>query len=204
MNDLAEAATAVNDAAWASINTPLGTDELMTFCQDIERLFRINPMLEFNVWEKLTDNQYHMSVKNISQEIPFEIDVKINIEQTVDEIKIHYSGGIKKNTVLKIEPSEYGSKLTITDSYGGLSEEELQSRIDEVDKSLVNWADYIQRFLITWKKWSKFGLWRWYMKRIWQPMKPTGRRVTYMILWITLVEIALITLGVGIYLSEFT
>lgn len=182
MNDLAEAATAVNDAVWASVNTPLSTDELMAFCQDVERLFRINPMLEFNAWEKLSDNQYHMAAKNISQEIPFEIDVKINIEQAVDEIKIHYSSGIKKNTVLKIEPSEYGSKLTITDNYDDLSEEELQSRIAEVDKSIANWADYLQRFLITWNKWSKFGLWRWYMKRVWQPMKPTGRRVTYMIL----------------------
>lgn len=204
MNDLAEAATAVNDAVWASINTPLSTDELMTFCQDVERLFRINPMLEFNVWEKLSDNQYHMAVKNISQETPFEIDVKINIEQAADEIKIHYLSGIKKNTVLKIEPSEYGSKLIITDHYDDLSEEELQSRMAEVDKSIVNWANYLQRFLIMWNKWSKFGLWRWYMKRVWQPMKPTARRVTYMILWITLVEIALITLGVGIYLSEFT
>lgn len=32
----------------------------------------------------------------------------------------------------------------------------------------------------------------------------TGRRVTYMLLWITLIEVALITLGVGLYFSEFT
>ncbi len=195
---------AADDAAWAAINTPLGVDELMTFCQDIERLFRINPMLEFNAWEKLSDNNYRMAVKNTSQDEPFEIDVEISVKQKADEITIHYSSGIKKKTVLKIEPSEYGSKLTITDNYDGLSEEERQSQIHNVDKSLINWADYLQRFLITWKKWSKFGLWRWYMKRIWQPMKPAGRRVTYMLLWITLVEVALITLGVGIYLSEFT
>ena len=204
MNEIIEAPTAADDAAWAAINTPLSTDELMTFCQDIERLFRINPMLEFNAWEKLSDSQYHMAVKNISQEEPFEVDVKINVEQTADEISIHYSNGIKKKTVLTIEPSEYGSKLTITDNYDGFSEEQRQSQMYEVDKSIINWADYLQRFLITWNKWSKFGLWRWYMKRVWQPMKPTGRRVTYMLLWITLVEVALITLGVGVYLSEFT
>ena len=124
-------------------------------------------------------------------------------EQKADEIILNYSNGIKKKTVLKIEPSEYGSKLTITDNYDGLSEEEHQLHMHEVDKSLINWADYLQRFLITWNKWSKFGLWRWYMKRIWQPMKPAGRRITYMLLWITLVEVALITLGVGVYLSEF-
>ncbi len=42
------------------------------------------------------------------------------------------------------------------------------------------------------------------MKRVWQPMKPSGRRITYMLLWISLVEIALIALGAGIYWSEYT
>ena len=204
MNNVTEATIAANDAAWAAINTPLSTEDLMTFCQDIERLFRINPMLEFKTWETLSDNRYRMAVKNIShKEEPFELDVKMNVEQNADEITIHYENGVKKKTILKIEPSEFGSKLTITDNYTGMSEDERQSHLHEVDKSLINWANYLQRFLITWKKWSKFALWRWYMKRIWQPMKPTGRRVTYMLLWITLVEVALITLGVGIYFSEF-
>jgi len=34
-------------------------------------------------------------------------------------------------------------------------------------------------------------------------MKPTARRITYMLLWISLVEIALLTLGVGIYFFEY-
>jgi len=204
MNEIIDAPVAADDAAWAAINTPLSVEELNIFCQDIERLFRINPMLEFNKWENLSDNHYRMAAKNISHEEAFEIDVEINVEQQTDEIIFHYSSGIKNKTVLKIEPSEYGSKLTITDSYDGLSEEERQSHLNEVDKSLVNWANYLQQFLITWNKWSKFGLWRWYMKRVWQPMKPTARRVTYMILWVTLVEIALITLGVGLYFSEFS
>ena len=204
MNNVTGAAIASDDAAWAAINTPLSTEDLMTFCQDIERLFRINPMLEFKTWETLSDNRYRMAVKNIShKEEPFELDVKMNVEQNADEITIHYENGVKKKTILKIEPSEFGSKLTITDNYTGMSEDERQSHLHEVDKSLINWANYLQRFLITWKKWSKFALWRWYMKRIWQPMKPTARRVTYMLLWITLAEVALITLGAGIYLSEF-
>ncbi len=204
MDEEIDTATAADDAAWATINTPLTVDELKIFCQDVERLFRINPMLEFKAWEFLSADQYRMAVKNISQDEPFEIDVNINIENNDNEIVAYYSTGIKKKTTFLIESSEYGSKLTITDNYDGLSEEERKANINEVDRSLVNWADYLQRYLITWKKWSKFGLWRWYMKRIWQPMKPSGRRITYMLLWITLVEIALISLGVGIYLSEFS
>ena len=204
MNEaVAAAPIAADDAAWAAINTPLSVNELATFCQDIERLFRINPMLEFNDWQQLADNRYRMAVKNISQEQPFEIDVEMDVEHQPDEIIIHYNSGLKKQTIFRIEPSEFGSKLTLIDEYRS-GESEDNEKINEVDKSLVNWADYLQRYLIIWKKWSKHGWWRWYMKRVWQPMKPTGRRITYMFLWITLVEIALIALGAGIYLSEYT
>ena len=204
MNEaVAAAPIAADDAAWAAINTPLSVNELANFCQDIERLFRINPMLEFNDWQQLADNRYRMAVKNISQEQPFEIDVEMDVEHQPDEIIIHYNSGLKKQTIFRIEPSEFGSKLTLIDEYRS-GESEDNEKINEVDKSLVNWADYLQRYLIIWKKWSKHGWWRWYMKRVWQPMKPTGRRITYMFLWITLVEIALIALGAGIYWSEYT
>lgn len=204
MNEVVvDAPIAAEDAAWAAVNTPLSVDELKVFCQDIERLFRINPMLEFNAWEKLPDDRYRMAVKNISQKQPFEVDVEFYVEQQGNEIIVHYANGLKKQTIFRIEPSEFGSKLTVIDEYG-MSEAERNEKISEVDKSLVNWVDYLQRYLILWKKWSRHGWWRWYMKRIWQPMKPTGRRITYMFLWITLVEIALIILGAGIYWSEYT
>ena len=204
MNEVVvDAPIAAEDAAWAAVNTPLSVDELKVFCQDIERLFRINPMLEFNAWEKLPDDRYRMAVKNISQKQPFEVDVEFYVEQQGNEIIVHYANGLKKQTIFRIEPSEFGSRLTVIDEYG-MSEAERNEKISEVDKSLVNWVDYLQRYLILWKKWSRHGWWRWYMKRIWQPMKPTGRRITYMFLWITLVEIALIILGAGIYWSEYT
>lgn len=202
MNEMTEI-PAATDAAWASINTPLNAEELNIFCQDTERLLRINPMLEFKTWEKISEERYRMAIKNISQEEPFELEVNIQVKKQADEIILLYSNGIKKETTFKIEPSEYGSKLTITDNYDDLSEQDFQARQNEVDKSLITWANYLQRYLIMWKKWSKFSLWRWYMRRVWQPMKPSGRRVTYMLLWITLIEVALITLGAGIYISEF-
>lgn len=192
------------DAAWATITTPLKIDELKTFCENIERLFRINPMLEFIQWKNLSDNHYRMTVKNISQETPFELETELKVENQDNNITIHYSNGLKKMTVLKFEPCAQGSRLTIIDDYTGSGEAERQSRLNEVDKSLTNWVDYLQRFIILWQRWSRFVLWRWYMRRIWQPMKPMARRITYMLLWITAAEIALISLGVAIYYIEFT
>lgn len=191
------------DAAWASVHTPLKIDDLKIFCQDIERLFRINPMLEFNRWENLDENEYRMVVNNVSQESPFELDTKLRVENQDEGLTIHYSNGLKKKTVLTFEATGEGSKLTIIDDYTGLSEDERKNRLHEVDRSLTNWVDYLQRFMITWQRWSRFAPWRWYMRRIWQPMKPVARRITYILLWISVVEVALIALGVSLYYIEY-
>ncbi len=206
MNDQATEITATDteDAAWASINTPLEVEALKSFCRDIERLFRINPMLEFKEWQVLGNDRYFFSGRNISQEPAFDFEFELHVEELPEGLRIDYSQGLKTSTTIKIEPAEQGSKLTIIDSYDGISEEERKSRIDEVDKSLITWAHYLQKFILSWKRWSCFAPWRWYMRRVWQPMKPAGRRITYMLLWITAAEIALIALGVGIYWAEYT
>jgi hypothetical protein len=191
------------DVAWASLNTPLNSDELKLFCRDIERLFRINPMLEFSEWQALGTNEYAFSGKNSSQETPFDFSVKCTVREQADGFRLDYSQGLKSNTTFKIEPAPQGSKLTIIDCYDGLSEEERKSRLAEVDKSIVVWASYLQKFIISWHRWSRLAPWRWYMRRVWQPMKPTARRISYMLVWISLFEIALIALGVAIYFSEY-
>ncbi len=203
MNDKTVTPVTTEDAAWASINTPLDVETLKSFCRDIERLFRINPMLEFKKWQSLDNERYFFSGHNISQEPGFEFEFELQVKEQPDGLRIDYSQGLKTSTTIKIEPAEQGSKLTITDCYDGIAEEERKSRINEVDKSLVTWAHYLQKFILSWQRWSRFGLWRWYMHRVWQPMKPSGRRITYMLLWITAFELALITLGVVIYYLEY-
>lgn len=202
---MSEQTTAVagDDTAWASVNTPLNAEALGDFCRDIERLFRINPMLEFREWQNLGNGRYRMSVRNISQDPPFELQTELQSENHNGGLTIYYCTGLKRKTVFSIEPLEHGSKLTITDDYSGQSEEIRKKRLHEVDKSLVSWAEYLQRYLILWQRWSRFGWWRWYMAHIWQPMKPTGRRITYILLMITLAEIALIALGTTIYYIEY-
>ncbi len=192
------------DNVWASFNTTLSVPALKKFCSDFERLFRINPMLEFKKWQLISENTVHLQCINSSQEQAIEIDVEMCIHELDDGFEIAYSNGIKTNTFFKIEPIEQGSKLTITDNYRTLTDSERQEKINEVDKSIVVWANYLQRYLSMWQRWSKFGLWRWYIRKIWQPMKPSGRRITYMLLWITAFEISLISLGFLIYYIEFT
>jgi hypothetical protein len=203
MNNLASAPQA-EDAAWAAVNTPLSVNDLKTFCLDVERLFRINPMLEFKSFKSLGDNRYSMVGRNISKEGAFDFDVSFKVSALEDGLKIDYDNGIKSGTKVKIEDAPTGSKLTITDFYEALPAEEREKHLDLVDRSLVRWAEYLQRFLVMWSRWHRWTPWRWYMRRVWQPMKPMARRITYMLLWISAVEVALIALGVAIWFLEYS
>ena len=209
MNDSSTAPVANEDVAWASIETPLDVDELKLFCQDIERLFRINPMLIFKDWQANKEDGFQFSGQNISQEEAFDFDLTLSINAVTDGVQINYQQGVKSSTTFTIEAADSGSnlnsksKLTITENYNGMSEQERKENLHTVDRSLTVWAKYLQQYFLSWQRWSRFGLWRWYMKRVWQPMKPSGRRITYMLLWITAFEIALIILGVAIYYIEY-
>ncbi len=196
--------TESEDAAWASIATPLSVNELIAFCnEDVERLLRINPFIEFIKWEEGADGGVRYSFQNSSQQRPFKLDLELQIEHRPDGLVIHYSNGLKRSTHFKLESAPIGSKLTIIENYNAPKGGEQGDGIDEVDRSLTLWAKDLQHYLIRWKRWRGIAPWRWYMRRVWQPMKPSGRRITYMLLWISLVEVALVALGVAIYLVEY-
>lgn len=192
------------DSAWASFQTPLEPDALREFCLDVERLFRINPYLEFNQWEHIGENRYRFSGRNSSQEPALDFDYLLTANKTTDGLVVSYENALKTSTNFKVEPGEKGAQLTITEDYSGSTTEEREARINEVDKSLVSWANDLQAYLLTWHRWSWLWPWRWYMRKIWQPLKPMGRRIVYMFIWISIVEVALIALGVTIYWAEYT
>lgn len=194
---------ATQDAAWATVRTPLDSGSLLAFCQDVERLLRINPMLEFLDWQDLGDRRYRYRIRNSSQQPAFETAGELRVSPLPDGVQIDYSDGLKSQTRVKIEPDASGSRLTLIDCYDRLTEQDREARLGEVDKSLTTWASYLQRYLLQWQRWSRWAPWRWYMRRIWQPMKPAARRITYMLLWISVVEVALIGLGVAIYFAEY-
>lgn len=194
--------------AWAAIYTPLEVEALHTFCEDIERLYRINPYLEFKQSIRLDKNKFHFIGKNSSQEPAFYFDIELTLEPIDQGYLITYSNGVKSNTIVKIQTSDQPdpiskSRLTITDIYTTKNNQFSEKELKKVDKSLLTWTKDIQKYLLSWHKWSKFKLWRWYRKKIWLPMKPIGRRITYMLLLITLIEIVLIVFGAAIYYVEY-
>ena len=175
------------DAAWVVIDSEMEPDALVAFCHDVERLLRINSMLEFMSWEAQGDNAYRIHVKNLSTQR--DLETVLSVMPAPDGLSLTYDGGLKTSTRLRVEAAEGGgSKLTITDDYSGTSMTERKARMDEVDTSLVQWGHDLHHFLRSWRRWSGVGVWRWYMRRMWLPMKPSSRRISYMLIGITALE----------------
>jgi hypothetical protein len=186
------------DAAWVVIQTPLDATALAEFCRDLERLYRINPYLEFRQWRRTAPGTIAAAFRNLSNQREFEL--QLVIERTSEsDITVRYDRGIKRSTRFEVVPFAAGSRLKITDEYHGAA----GADTGEVDKSLQAWGVALRDYLLREQRWGWCVPWRWYMRRVWVPMKPVARRITFIILMVTLAEIALIALVMAIYWIEY-
>ena len=190
------------DASWVSVDTPLSLPALREFCMDIERLFRINPYLEFQRWQRTGADSVHASFRNLSNQQMVELDLRIEREAE-DAFTLIYRAGIKARTRFVLEAAGAGSRLTITDDYAGLPPVEREHRLHEVDKSLTAWGWALHEYLRREQCWGGYAAWRWYMRRLWLPMTPRARRITYMLVLLTAAELVLVLLVATIYWIEF-
>lgn len=190
------------DAAWVTIETPFDAAELRLFLDDVERLYRINSLLVFEEWRQTNATHYRLRAKNLSNDRM--IEVELDVEASDDGITVRYSEGLKTSTRFRVEPQPDGpAKLIVTDDYSGSSAEEREARIDEVDKSLGEWGRNLHRYLRQWKKWSRVPGWKFYMRRVWQPMKPMARRICFILIVVTAAEFVAFLFVFTIFWLEF-
>jgi hypothetical protein len=187
------------DAAWVAIDTPLAAAQLAAFCRDVERLYRINPYLEFRHWRAAAGGRYDASWRNTSnsRDVELELTVECRGERA---FTVRYDRGLKRSTQFRIEESSTGSRLIVTDDYSGSAREVTDTA--EVDKSLHAWGVALRDYLRREARWGRYALWRWYMRRVWMPMKPAARRITFLLLAVTAGELAVIALVMAIYWAE--
>jgi hypothetical protein len=189
------------DAAWVTIETPLSADALLAFCrEDVERLFRINSLLKFEEWHHGAENEHR--VRLLNSVYGKELETGLHVEQLADGLRVTYDNGLKTATTFRVEATEGGAQLIVTDDYSGTPAGERQARTDEVDRSLVQWGHDLHRYLARWNRWSRYAPWRWYMARVWQPMTPLARRVVFLLIVITAMEFAVFLMVLAIFVLE--
>ncbi|BAV33850.1 hypothetical protein SCL_1545 [Sulfuricaulis limicola] len=189
------------DAAWVSLPAPFPPDELHRHCRDIEVLFRLNPYYYFDVWRQTGSDTFHAEFENQSNQTRQILDLRIEINSG-HGITVNYNGGIKKCTVFTIEPTLQGSRMTVTDDYDLLPVTEREERKAEVDRSLKAWAESLRLYFLRRKRWSWLPGWRWYIRRVWMPMKPSTRRIVWFIYLISVAEFFFFLFVLLIWLVE--
>lgn len=183
------------------IDTPLGLEDLRDFCGDVERLYRINPYLEFQAWQPLGAHAFRVSWRNLSNEQAVTLELR-RVPESEYAFSVMYSQGIKRRTRFSLEAAPGGSRLVLTDDYSGFSEAERASRMAEVDKSLAAWGWALHAHLRREHRWGSYRLWRWAMQRFWLPLRPAARRITLLIVLVTLAEFAFFLLVALIWWIE--
>jgi hypothetical protein len=192
--------SAPSDAAWVVIDTPLAPARLAEFCCDLERLYRINPYLEFRHWRTLPNGAAEAAYRNLSN--GREIEVRLSPTPVTEGcFTVRYDRGIKQATRFSIDSAPGGSRLKITDVYHSTTAADA-AELSEVDRSLRAWGVALRDYLGREARWGRLPPWRWYMRRVWVPMKPAARRITFIILLVTLAELALFALVMAIYWLE--
>ena len=190
-----------DDFARVTVETPFDARWLESFIADPQRLLRINSMLEFTRLEPLEQERWRMSGRNLAGNQPF--DLVFSMQTRRNETILSYDSGLKKQTKITIESAGDGpARLVITDDYSGHSSSERKKRLNEVDRSIIQWGHDIHRYLQGWKRWSWIPGWKYYMLRIWQGMKPSARRISFLIMAITAAEFALFLFVLVIFWLE--
>jgi hypothetical protein len=189
------------DAAWVTVPAPQPPAELAALCRDVEAIFRVNPYLYFQVWRKTAPDRYHAEFRNDSNKQELTLDLTARSGPDLG-MTVEYAQGIKRRTVFTIQPSADGSCLTITDDYERLSPAEREQRASEVDKSLRAWGESLRIYFLRFRRYGWVPGWRWYMRRLWIPMKPSARRIVWLLYLITLVEFCFFLFVLTIYVLE--
>jgi hypothetical protein len=173
------------DKAWATIPCPFGTEWLTAFAKDVELVLRINPYYEFRRWKWIDQDRVSFAVRNHSNERDLEATLTVH-RPAPGLLRIEYDNGLKAATEIKVESTSQGSQLALTDYYGGDNREQ---RLAEVDRSLKAWGEALHLYFLRMKRWGWLAPWRWYMRRVWAQMKPSSRRIVWMMYLITVAEL---------------
>ena len=94
------------DAAWVNVDTTLTQAQLFEFITNAERLFRLNPYLDAQVWQSdqrcVTEGgRIHLKYLNEMNGVARELDMTVSEFKPGIGYTLNYSAGLKRATEIK-------------------------------------------------------------------------------------------------------
>ncbi len=192
---------AQQDSARAETSVPFSADEVFEFVSDIERLLRLNPHLEIDTWQRMSDG---MRLAAVNETTGRRVETAVHVETARETrtIVLSYADGLKQATTLMVEDGDgHGCRLVLTEHYPVI-EDAQDPRVAEVDRSLIPWVNAIRRHLLGRKRWGWLPGWRWWHEQFLPGMAPRQRRIVRMIVWISVLEFVVFLLVAAVFWAE--
>ena len=195
------------DEARVDIATPLSPARLRQLVKAVEPLLRVNPLYEIEHFEKTAPDAGRLRLRNLATEQ--EHDLTFHIRQMPDGLRLTWQGWLKTATEMRILPpgeeSPAGtlSRLVLIDDYSGVPEEERSRRTDEVDTTLLPWAHALYRHFRHRRWLERLPGGRAFLDSFWLRMKPSGRRISFILIVLGLFELAFFAFIVLIFWLEW-
>lgn len=203
-------AEAGEDSAWVSMVLPLSPDEVYTFIQKIERLFRLNPHLEIKSWQEdapgrvFPGKQIRVDTLNEMNGMQQNMIMSVGDVQPDGAFSLSYGSGLKQATVFTVQGlTQASSLLVVKELYPAeISATEREARLNEVDKSLVPWGTAIRSYFLRRTRWGWLPFFNWLQDTFWLGMAPRHRRIARLLIWITVLEFVVFLFVFVIYWLE--
>lgn len=200
----------IEDSAWVSVDLPLPPGELYTFMQKIERLYRLNPFLEIKSWEEEKPGSIYSGKKirldsinemnGLQQKLLLEV---IDVQPDVS-FSLNYDNGLKQSSIFTVHGlTPYSSQLIVKECYPSeISAAERESRLNEVDRSLVPWGEAIHNYFVRRRRWGWLPFFNSLQDSFWLGMTPRHRRIARLLILTTALEFVVFLFVFIIYWLE--
>ncbi len=198
------------DFALISVDLPLATGEVYAFIQHTERLFRINPHLEIKSWQEdepgkiFAGKQIRVNCTNEMNALTQNLTLTVSDVQPEVSFTLNYDSGLKKATIFTVESvGSASSKLVVKELYSDeISAAEKEKRLNEVDNSLLPWGGAIHSYFKRRSRWRWLPFHSWMQNSVWLGMMPRHRRISRLIIWVTVLEFVVFLFVFAIYWAE--
>ncbi len=198
------------DFALISVELPLSTGELYAFIQNTERLFRLNPYLEIKSWQEdapgkiFAGKQIRVNCINEMNGQTQNLTLRVSDVQPGVSFTLNYDSGLKKATIFTVQSvASASSKLVVKELYPDeISTAEKEKRLNEVDNSLLPWGAAIHSYFKRQSRWRWLPFHSWLQNSVWLGMTPRHRRISRMIIWVTVLEFVVFLFVFNIYWLE--
>lgn len=168
---------------------------------DPQLLLRLNPCLTFERLECLSDGRLRADFANESNGMRLATEIEVLAGTAPARLTLRYATGIKRETRLGVTSIASGARIEVTEVYAAADTSDAESRLGEVDRSLLPWVAALRRHLLREARWGFLPGYAWWSRRFWPSMTPGQRRVAWLLIWTTALEFVVFAAVLAIYLS---